>query len=192
MNTSLPNYKFCKRSKTPANLRNLCSTEGKTYLAEKLHTLRTAPNSGLQTPITPTRKSTEKVEKIKSSNKSKTRTQRIFRATVLVDNVEMPIEYIVMNQIRKNIFSEIEKKNPFLTSNNQEFTRYTSAKTGVINVDAFLNTKQVEKQKKELVSRSCLTNAAYQIRALPNSIKIQLSKNLKKSIPSGTRFHKLI
>jgi hypothetical protein len=186
----LPNFKFRKHTRSPVNLRNLCNTQGVNHLEQRLTFLQTAPSSLAPTPVyLKVLKSGRSLITPKRKSKHKSKTEH--KATIKFSSLDASIEFIAMDQFRKGIINEIKQNNSELTPQKLNIIKSNSVQKDLIDLKNFNHHKQVQKQKKELVSRGYLSNAVYSIRAMKPNSKVLVFKKLKTSIPSATRFHGL-
>ena len=188
---NLPNFKFRRFTRSPLHLQNIANIQGINYLEQKLTFLSTAPCSRNSTPIHNSKRPASGIKKNSTLLSRKKHYKRTETTPIMkYDNTEMPVEFIVMDQFRKGIIKEIEKYQPELTLEKLNEIKSNSVQKELINIDKFKEVKQVQKNKKELISRNYLDNAIYMIRALPNSSKVALKKELRELIPSGSRFYR--
>lgn len=174
----LPNWKIKRKTKTPAEFRDLISRDASVYLCSCLNSVKSGVEYKAQTEKrcqSATGKFSFKKKRVRKREKGE------------VAGEGESIELIAMRQFRKGLMMEIGKQGE-LNAERLEAIRRMSVQKEFLDVDDYRQKQQEKKMKKELLSRSPLDNAIYMLRAMPRRGRKIVVTELKRSIPQGSRF----
>jgi hypothetical protein len=187
--SGLPNFKFRSRTRTPEDLRTVCSRLGMRTLEQKLEGLgKEVEKNRKSLQVSVNRPSTAD-RWMKSPKKGKERRINMNSPLMKFKNCEMSDEMYVMTKFRDTLVSSFEKNNLTLTVDKLDELRQTSVQKDLTLIQGIRKKQQAAKLQKELRSRNEMSNAIYLILAMPKKKRKTLGKELSYTIPNGTRFH---
>lgn len=174
----LPNWKIKRKTRTPAELRNVMSRDASVYLCSCLNSVK----SGVQYKAQ-TEKRSQSAAGTFSFKKKRIRKKEKQDKPGEGESIEL----IAMRQFRKGLMMEIGKQGE-LNAERLEAIRTKSVQKDFLDADNYRKKQQQMKMKKELLSRSPLDNAIYMLRAMPRRGRKLVVTELKRTIPQGIRF----